>query len=107
MPTRAQVDRMGTTWTTPRGSSIFGLGSWVLLEPLLSPPFVHLDGATGEGWTSQERYIEDLHTDPIPAIEIDQIAVYIDGDIVTAAFRREARAPAAQPRRIEPRSFRR
>jgi hypothetical protein len=69
-------------------------------------PFVHLDGATGEGWT-QEQYIEDLHTDPIPAIEIDQLAVYIDGDIVTAASRREARAPAAQPRRIEPRSFRR
>jgi hypothetical protein len=50
-----------------------------------SPPFVHLDGATGEVWT-QERYIEDLPTAPLPAIEIDQVALHIGGDIVTAAF---------------------
>jgi hypothetical protein len=66
------------------------------LSPSSRPRSSTSTGPTGEGWT-QERHIEDPHTDPIPAIKIDQIAVYTDGDIVTAAFRREARAPAAQP----------
>jgi hypothetical protein len=35
----------------------FRRGSWELLEPILSPSFSYLDGATGEVW-SHERYVE-------------------------------------------------
>jgi hypothetical protein len=35
----------------------FRRGSWAILEPILSPSFGYLDGATGEHWT-HERYGE-------------------------------------------------
>jgi len=47
-------------------------GSWELLEPILSPSFSYLDGATGEVW-EQDRYVEDLRGNPLPTLEIDQV----------------------------------
>ena len=46
-------------------------GSWTLLQPILSPSFQYLDGATGEPW-SQERYVENLEGHPSPSLTFDQ-----------------------------------
>ena len=43
----------------------FRQGSWELLEPILSPSFSYLDGATGEVWTHQ-RYVQNLRDHPSP-----------------------------------------
>lgn len=61
-------------------------GSWELLEPILSPSFRYLDGATGEVWEPQ-RYIDDLRDNPLPTLEIDQVAVHVDGDAATVSAR--------------------
>ena len=68
----------------------FRKGSWELLQPILSPDFAYLDGATGETW-SQERYIETLRGNPSPALTIDQLALHVDGDtaVVSARTSRE------------------
>lgn len=69
----------------------FREGSWAMLEPILSPSFSYLDGATGEVW-EQERYIENLDGHPIPTLEIDQVSVHVDGDtaVVSARTSRQA-----------------
>jgi len=64
----------------------FRQGSWSLLEPILSPGFVYLDGATGEVW-SMERYIADLEGRPSPTIDIDQIQIHVAGDIAVVSSR--------------------
>lgn len=64
----------------------FRQGSWELLEPILSPSFSYLDGATGEVWV-QERYIESLRRNPEPTIEIDQVVVHVDGDVAVVSAR--------------------
>ncbi len=64
----------------------FRRGSWELLEPILSPSFTYLDGATGEVWT-QEKYIEDLRYNPLPTIGIDQMVVHVDGDVAVVSAR--------------------
>lgn len=64
----------------------FRRGSWAILEPILSPSFSYLDGATGEVWT-QERYIRDLQDNPLPTIEIDQVVVHVDGDVAVVSAR--------------------
>ena len=64
----------------------FRKGSWEILEPILSPSFAYLDGATGEVW-SQERYIEDLRSSPLPAIGIDQVVIHVDGDVAVVSAR--------------------
>jgi len=64
----------------------FRQGSWALLEPILSPSFSYLDGATGEVW-SQERYIDALDGHPAPALAIDQLAVHVDGDTAVVSAR--------------------
>jgi hypothetical protein len=50
----------------------FRKGSWELLEPILSPSFSYLDGATGEVW-AHERYVENLRSHAAPALTIDQV----------------------------------
>lgn len=60
--------------------------SWELLEPILSPSFSYLDGATGEVWT-QERYIEDLRNNPLPTIGIDQVVVHVDDGVAVVSAR--------------------
>lgn len=64
----------------------FRQGSWELLEPILSPSFSYLDGATGEIWT-HERYVDDLRYDPDPALAIDQIAVHVEGNAAVVSAR--------------------
>jgi hypothetical protein len=64
----------------------FRVGSWALLEPLLSPSFRYLDGATGETW-ELARYIESLRANPLPRITIDQMVIHIDGDVAAVSAR--------------------
>ena len=67
----------------------FRVGSWALLEPILSPSFRYLDGATGETW-ELARYIESLRTNPLPHITIDQVMIHIDGDVAAVSARSSA-----------------
>src|SRR6266567_8622474 len=64
----------------------FRCGSWELLEPILSPPFSYLDGATGEVW-AHERYVENLRRNPVPSLAIDQVSVPVDGDTAVVSAR--------------------
>lgn len=64
----------------------FRQGSWELLEPILSPSFAYLDGATGEVW-SHERYVDNLRAHPAPVLRIDQVAVHVDGDTAVVSAR--------------------
>jgi hypothetical protein len=61
-------------------------GSWETLEPVLSPSFRHLDGATGEVW-ELPRYIDDLRANPAPTIGIDQVTIHVDGDVAAVSAR--------------------
>jgi hypothetical protein len=61
-------------------------GSWELLEPILSPSFSDLDGATGEVW-EQDKYVEDLRGNPLPTLEIDQVVVHVDRDVAVVSAR--------------------
>ena len=64
----------------------FRLGSWDLLEPILSPSFRYLDGATGELW-ELGRYIDDVRTHPVPNITVDQVVIHVDGEVATVSAR--------------------
>jgi Domain of unknown function (DUF4440) len=77
----------------------FRRGSWELLEPILSPSFSYLDGATGEVW-DQERYIEDLRRNPQPTIGIAQVVVHVDGDVAIVSAR-SSTAPTRSNRYID------
>jgi hypothetical protein len=57
----------------------FRRGSWELLEPILSPSFSYLDGATGDAW-DQDRYVQDVRRS-LPSLAIDQVVVHVDGDV--------------------------
>jgi hypothetical protein len=61
-------------------------GSWEQLQPILSPSFSYLDGATGEVWTL-ERYIESLRANPSPSLTIDQVIVHVDGNTAVVSAR--------------------
>jgi hypothetical protein len=64
----------------------FRKGSWDLLQPILSPNFSYLDGATGEVW-SMERHTVDLEGNQLPTIDIDQVCIRVDGDIAVVSAR--------------------
>jgi hypothetical protein len=64
----------------------FRKGSWEVLKPILAPSFRYLDGATGQVW-DMPRYIEALRASPEPAIEIDQLAIHVDGDAAVVSAR--------------------
>ena len=64
----------------------FRVGSWDLLEPIVSPSFRYLDGATGETW-ELGAYIENLRANPLPDITIDQIVIHVDGDVAAVSAR--------------------
>ena len=68
----------------------FRRGSWELLEPVLSPSFAYLDGATGEVWP-HERYVENLRGNPAPSLTIDQVVVHVDGDAAVVSARTSGR----------------
>jgi hypothetical protein len=61
-------------------------GSWELLQPILTPSFSYLDGATGEVWT-EARYVEDLRDNALPTLQIDQVVVHVDGDVAVVSAR--------------------
>ena len=82
---RVTDDKAALTALNSRFIEAFRLGSWELLEPILSPSFSYLDGATGEVW-AHERYVEDLRSNPAPALSIDQVAVHVDGDTAVATW---------------------
>ena len=65
--------------------------SWELLEPILSPSFSYLDGATGEVW-AHEQYVQALRDNPAPALVIDQVRVHVDGDTAVASARSSRQA---------------
>jgi hypothetical protein len=64
----------------------FRNGSWEQLQPVLSPSFSYLDGASGEVW-ELDRYIENLRANPSPALAIDQVVVHIDGNTAVVSAR--------------------
>jgi hypothetical protein len=64
----------------------FRRGSWELLQPILSPSFSYLDGATGEVW-AHERYVENLRAHPSPELAIDQVVVHVDGNTAIVSAR--------------------
>ncbi len=68
----------------------FREGSWPLLQPILSPSFRYLNGATGEAW-SPDRYTASLDGHPNPALEIDQLAIHVDGDVAVVSARTSSR----------------
>jgi uncharacterized protein DUF4440 len=77
----------------------FRRGSWELLEPILSPSFSYLDGASGEVWP-HERYVENLRANPIPELKIDQIAIHVDGDTAVVSAR-SFRQPGSYARYVD------
>jgi hypothetical protein len=87
--TVAMDEVLALTRANLRFIEAFRVGSWALLEPILSPSFRYLDGATGETW-ELARYIESLRTNPIPHITIDQVMIHIDGDVAAVSARSSA-----------------
>ena len=77
----------------------FRRGSWELLEPILSSSFGYLDGATGEV-RSHERYVENLESNPAPALAIDQVVVHVDGDTAVVSAR-TSRLPGRYGRYVD------
>jgi hypothetical protein len=77
----------------------FRLGSWDLLEPILSPGFAYLDGATGEVW-AHERYVENLRSNPSPSLAIDQVRVHVDGNTAVVSAR-TSRQPGRYGRYVD------
>jgi hypothetical protein len=64
----------------------FRQGWWELLEPILSPSFVYLDGTTGEV-VDLESYRERLLAGPLPSLTIDQVVVHADGNTAFVSAR--------------------
>jgi Domain of unknown function (DUF4440) len=77
----------------------FRQGSWELLEPILSPSFSYLDGATGEVWP-HERYVESLRSNPSPSLAIDQVNVHVDGNVAVVSAR-TSRRPGRYARYVD------
>lgn len=77
----------------------FRQGSWELLEPILSPSFSYLDGATGEIWT-HERYVDNLRTSPAPALALDQVVVHVGGNTAVVSAR-TSRQPGRYSRYVD------
>jgi Domain of unknown function (DUF4440) len=77
----------------------FRQGSWELLEPILSPTFSYLDGATGEVW-AHDRYVANLRDNPSPSLTIDQVVIHIDSDTAVVSAR-TSRQPARYGRYVD------
>jgi hypothetical protein len=77
----------------------FRQGSWELLEPVLSPSFSYLDGATGEVWP-HERYVENLQGNRAPSLAIDQVVVHVDGNTAVVSAR-TSRQPGRYGRYVD------
>jgi hypothetical protein len=74
----------------------FRRGSWELLEPILSPSFSYLDGATGDVW-DQYRYVQDVRRS-LSTLGIDQVVVHVDGDVAVVSARSFTRPTSTRTR---------
>ena len=83
-------DVNGLTQLNLRFVDAFRKGSWDMLRPILAPEFSYLDGGTGEVWT-MGRYINDLESNPVPDIEIDQLRIHTAGDVAVVSSRSSQR----------------
>jgi len=92
-------DAQALTQLNLRFIEAFREGSWELLEPILSLSFSYLDGATGEVWP-QERYVEQLRSNPAPSLAIDEVVVHIDGDTAVVSAR-TSRQPGRYGRYVD------
>ncbi|MGH9243036.1 MAG: nuclear transport factor 2 family protein [Acidimicrobiales bacterium] len=79
-------DRKVLTDLNDRFIDAFRTGSWARLEPILSPEFSYLDGATGDIWP-MERYIASLDGNPRPSLDFDQVRIHVDGDTAVVSAR--------------------
>jgi hypothetical protein len=61
-------------------------GSWELLEPILTPTFAYMNGATGEP-VDLPRYIDMLRTGAQPGLQIDQLVIHVVGDAAVVSAR--------------------
>jgi hypothetical protein len=77
----------------------FRKGSWELLAPILSPGFRYLDGATGDEWP-HARYVENLRSNPAPALALDQVVVHLDGNTAVVSAR-TSRQPGRYSRYVD------
>ena len=77
----------------------FRQGSWELLEPILSPEFRYLDGATGEVWP-HDRYVETLRANPAPGLALDQVVVHVDHNTAVVSAR-TSRQPGKYRRYVD------
>jgi hypothetical protein len=89
-PTGIDADVRALTALNDRFIEAFRLGSWELLQPILSPTFSYLDGGTGEVWPI-ERYITDLEGRPHPTLVIDQLAIHVAGEVAIVSARSSTR----------------
>jgi hypothetical protein len=78
----------------------FRQGSWALLEPILSPRFQYLDGASGEPWP-MEKYIHNLDGHASPELSIDELVIHIDGDTAVVSARTSRRPANRQNRYVD------
>jgi hypothetical protein len=88
---RSMDDRKELATLNAQFIEAFRQGSWELLEPILSPSFSYLDGATGAVW-AHERYVENLRSNPAPALFIDQVVVHVDGNTAVVSARSSRKA---------------
>ncbi len=65
-------------------------GSWDLLEPILTPTFAYMNGATGEP-VARSRYIDMLRQGAQPELQIDQLLVHVAGDAAVVSARSSSR----------------
>ncbi len=77
----------------------FREGSWEMLQPILSPSFQYLDGATGEQW-SHDRYIANLQGHASPSLAFDQLAIHVDGGTAVVSAR-TSRQPGRYSRYVD------
>jgi hypothetical protein len=77
----------------------FRQGSWELLEPILSPAFAYLDGATGKVW-EHEWYVRNLREHAAPSLTFDQLVVHVDGDTAVVSAR-TCRQPGRYSRYVD------
>jgi Domain of unknown function (DUF4440) len=97
--TRPVDDARTLTELNERFIEAFRLGSWGLLEPILSLAFAYLDGETGETW-SRERYVASLEGHASPGLVIDQLALHVDGDTAVVSAR-TSREPGRYKRYVD------
>jgi ketosteroid isomerase-like protein len=63
----------------------FRLGSWSMVDAILSPDFVYLDGVTGEAH-DRAAYQASM-TGPLPTLAVDEVGLHRSGDVAVVTGR--------------------